>query len=77
MFSVIMSTYNAPRELDLALCGLSRQSREPDELLIADDGSSEATSDVIASWSKKWEESADISAILTAAIEKRAFSTKP
>ncbi len=53
MFSVVMSTYNAPRELDLALCGLSRQSRKPDELLIADDGSSQETGDVIASWSKE------------------------
>lgn len=50
-YSVIVCTYNSPRELDLSFCGLSRQSVPPDEILVADDGSSEETSDLIASWS--------------------------
>ena len=50
MYSVIVATYNDPRGLDLALCGLSRQNRTPGEVLIADDGSSEETSDLISSW---------------------------
>ena len=50
MFSVIVPTYDSPRELDLVPCGLSRQTRVPDEVLIADDGSDEKTADVIASW---------------------------
>ena len=50
MFSVIVPTYNTPRELDLALCGISRQTRLPEEVLIADDGSSRETHELIRSW---------------------------
>ena len=49
-FSVIVCTYEQPRELDLVLCALSRQSRRPDEVLIADDGSGPETARVIESW---------------------------
>jgi len=48
--SVIVPTYNSPRELDLALCGLARQTRPPEEILIADDGSTDETRAVIESW---------------------------
>ncbi|MCZ6785687.1 MAG: glycosyltransferase [Planctomycetota bacterium] len=48
--SVVVCTYNAPRELDLVLCGLSRQTRPPDEVLIADDGSTDDTAQLVASW---------------------------
>ena len=48
--SVIVCTYNASRELDLVLCGLSRQTRPPDEVLIADDGSTDETAQLVASW---------------------------
>jgi len=51
MFSVIVPTYNTPRELDLVFCGLARQKVPPDEILVADDGSTQETSDLIASWS--------------------------
>jgi len=37
--SVIISTYNKPRELELVLCGLRKQIISPIEILIADDGS--------------------------------------
>jgi len=52
-FSVIVCTYNSPRELDLAFCGLARQSVSPDEILVADDGSSQETSDLIVSWTRE------------------------
>ena len=48
--SVIICTYQAPRELDFALCGISRQSVLPDEVLIADDGSGEQTKQVVERW---------------------------
>jgi len=52
MLSVIVPTYNAPRELDLCLCGLSRQTLKPAEVLIADDGSTSETRDLVGSWAK-------------------------
>lgn len=48
--SVVVTTYNAPRELDLVLCGLARQTRPPDEILVADDGSAEDTARLVAGW---------------------------
>lgn len=41
--SVIVPTYNRPRELRLCLLSLARQSVLPDEVLVADDGSGEET----------------------------------
>jgi len=49
-FSVIVCTYNAPAALDMILCALSRQSRMPEEIIIADDGSGPETAAVIKSW---------------------------
>ncbi|MHC4549297.1 MAG: glycosyltransferase [Planctomycetota bacterium] len=51
--SVILTTYNAPRELELVLCGLSRQTRPPDEILIADDGSTEETAALLVAWHRR------------------------
>jgi len=45
--SVIVPTYNRPEALILTLKSLSKQSRIPDEVIIADDGSTETTKDVI------------------------------
>ncbi|GAB7027915.1 glycosyltransferase family 2 protein [Geotalea toluenoxydans] len=45
--SVIVPTYNRPRELWLCLLSLAHQSVRPDEVLIADDGSGEATRETI------------------------------
>lgn len=51
--SVVICTYEAPRELDLVLAALSRQTHAPDEILIADDGSKSPTRDVIDGWRVK------------------------
>ena len=37
--SLIISTYNSPKALDLCLMSVLQQSVLPDEVLIADDGS--------------------------------------
>ena len=51
--SVIVSTYNQPRELELVLCGLDMQEHSPLEILIADDGSTQETKDLIQKWANK------------------------
>ena len=45
--SVIVSTYNWPRALQLSLAALARQSRLPDEVIVADDGSGPATLELL------------------------------
>lgn len=40
---VIVSTYNSPDYLEKVLWALACQSRQPDEVIVADDGSDEAT----------------------------------
>lgn len=49
--TVIVTTYNKPNELDMVLCGLQQQKVFPHEILIADDGSTAATADIIKKWS--------------------------
>ncbi|MFI3278769.1 MAG: glycosyltransferase family 2 protein [Rikenellaceae bacterium] len=44
---VIVSTYNNPKWLQIALWALLNQTKLPDEVLIADDGSTEQTKEVI------------------------------
>jgi glycosyltransferase involved in cell wall biosynthesis len=51
--SLIISTYEKPGPLDQVLRGLARQTEMPGEILVADDGSSAATRDLIGSWQKK------------------------
>ncbi len=51
--SVIVTTYNWPEALDQVLHGLSRQTRLPDEVVIADDGSKEPTRALIAEWTAR------------------------
>lgn len=41
--SVIVTTYNRPRALEIVLHSLFQQQRLPDEILVADDGSTPAT----------------------------------
>jgi len=48
--SVIMTTYNRPGALRRVLEGLAGQTRLPDEVIIADDGSGPETTAVIASF---------------------------
>ncbi|MEM8712498.1 MAG: glycosyltransferase [Planctomycetota bacterium] len=45
--SVLISTYEQPRELELALVALARQSRHPLEVIVGDDGSGAETRDLI------------------------------
>lgn len=50
--ALIISTYNWPEALDLVLTSVLRQSKMPDEILIADDGSTESTKLVIEKYKK-------------------------
>jgi len=45
--AVLVSTYNWKEALALVLRGLARQSRLPDEVIVADDGSREDTADLL------------------------------
>jgi glycosyltransferase involved in cell wall biosynthesis len=51
--AVIVSTYNNPRALALVLTGLERQTRPPQEVLIADDGSGAETRALIDDWRRR------------------------
>ncbi|PIE20712.1 MAG: family 2 glycosyl transferase [Neptuniibacter caesariensis] len=51
--SLIISTYNWPDALNLVLKSASIQSTQPDEIIIADDGSSEETCQLIKHWRPK------------------------
>jgi GT2 family glycosyltransferase len=48
--AVVISTYNRPKALHLVLEGLSRQKVQARQIIVGDDGSTEETRDVIASW---------------------------
>lgn len=50
--SVIVSTYNQPQWLQKALWGFRHQTHKTFELIIADDGSSEETTDLISEFEK-------------------------
>ncbi|MFI3314460.1 MAG: glycosyltransferase [Rikenellaceae bacterium] len=47
---VIISTYNNPAWLEKTLCGYVVQNRQADEIIVADDGSTEQTAEVVASF---------------------------
>lgn len=51
--SLLISTYNWPEALELVLLSVDNQSEKPDEILIADDGSSEDTIRLIEEFQKK------------------------
>ena len=51
--SVVVTTYNNPRGLELVLTGLERQSRQEFELLIADDGSGRETAALISKFAQR------------------------
>lgn len=50
--SVVMATYNGALFLQQQLASLAAQSRLPDELVVTDDGSTDATLDILAEFSK-------------------------
>ena len=45
--AVIISTYNRPKALNICLESIRNQSKLPDEIVIADDGSTQETTDLI------------------------------
>jgi len=45
--ALVVTTYNRPDALEIVLRSALRQSRRPDEIVVADDGSTEATREVI------------------------------
>ena len=51
--SLIISTYNAPDALAKVFLGLALQKNWPDEILIADDGSTESTRELIDRWRRE------------------------
>lgn len=51
--ALLISTYNWPEALEVVLKSLFLQSKKPDEVLIADDGSGEKTSEVICEFQEK------------------------
>ena len=53
LISVIVSTYNRPDALDVALRSLSRQSDRRFEIVVADDGSGAATERVVRDWTAR------------------------
>lgn len=51
--SLLISTYNWPQALELVLLSVMNQSEQPDEILIADDGSTQETKTLIENFGKK------------------------
>ena len=45
--SLVISTFNQPEALAKSLAGVRRQTRQPDEILISDDGSDDATRELV------------------------------
>ena len=45
--SLIITTYNWPQALELVLRSVEMQSQLPHEVIVADDGSSKSTADVV------------------------------
>lgn len=54
LISVIVTTYNRPDALALVLEGLLAQTDRHFEVIVADDGSTEATRKVVASFRQRW-----------------------
>ena len=48
--ALVVSTYNRPGGLAKVLAGVGQQSRIPNEIIIADDGSTELTRKVVSRW---------------------------
>lgn len=51
--SLIITTYNWPEALDSVLASVLQQSRLPDEIIVADDGSGDATRQLITAWQQR------------------------
>ena len=53
LISLIVTTYNRPDALEAVLRSLARQTDQDFEVVVADDGSTAATADLIATWQVK------------------------
>jgi glycosyltransferase involved in cell wall biosynthesis len=53
LISVIVTTYNRADALDAVLRSLAKQSDREFEVVVADDGSTAATADIVAAWKNK------------------------
>lgn len=51
--TLIITTYERPDALHAVLSSVAQQTRPPDELIVADDGSGEPTAAVVRAWSGK------------------------
>jgi len=51
--SLVVTTYNWPQALDLTLASVQNQSRLPDEVVVADDGSGPETAQVVQKWARQ------------------------
>jgi glycosyltransferase involved in cell wall biosynthesis len=51
--TLIINTFNAPQSLGKVLVGVNRQSTAPFEVLVADDGSGPATTELINRWKSR------------------------
>lgn len=51
--SVVLCTYNGARFLDEQLASVTAQTYAPCEILVHDDGSTDATPDIVARWSRQ------------------------
>jgi glycosyltransferase involved in cell wall biosynthesis len=51
--SVIVTTYNRPKALEQVLKGLFQQTRLPGEIVVADDGSTRSTNDLVTTLQEK------------------------
>lgn len=52
--SLIITTYNWPAALDVVLLSVTRQTVLPDEVIVADDGSTGDTAELIGLWQKRF-----------------------
>ena len=53
MLAVVIPTYNRAAILDRVLASIERQTVSPDEVIVVDDGSTDSTADVLASWESR------------------------
>lgn len=51
--SVIIPAYNAAEFIDSTLSSVAGQSRQPDEVVVVDDGSTDRTVEVVAEWASR------------------------
>jgi len=68
--SLLISTYDQPVSLAKVLRGVGRQTRQPDEIFIADDGSGDETRALIEQWRREARTPVHISGNPTTAFER-------